>query len=67
MSAMSDAPRSRVYEAAPEPKRAARTTRTAVRSEPNDAAATEYRAAVELVRSGNQADAIVALRSQAND
>lgn len=63
MSAMSDAPRSRVYDAAPEPKRAARTTRTAVRSEPNGAAATEYRAAVELVRSGNQADAIVALRT----
>lgn len=64
MSAISDAPRSRVYDAAPEPKRAARTTRAAVRSEPvNDAAATDYRAAVELVRSGNQADAIVALRT----
>jgi tol-pal system protein YbgF len=63
MSAISDAPRSRVYDAAPEPKRAARTTHTAVRSESNDAAASEYRAAVELVRGGNQADAITALRT----
>jgi hypothetical protein len=41
MGAISDAPRSRVYDAAPEPKRAARTTHPAVRSEPNHAAATE--------------------------
>jgi tol-pal system protein YbgF len=63
MSAISDAPRARVYET-PEPKRAARTTHTMVRSEPaNDAASTDYRAAVELVRSGKQADAVVALRT----
>lgn len=61
---MSDTPRSRVYDAAPEPKRAARATHTTVRSEPaNDAAATDYRAAVELVKAGNQTEAIAALRA----
>lgn len=58
MSAVSEAPKPRAYGAS---KRAARTSVAPVRTD--DAASADYRAAVELVKAGKQADAVSALRT----
>jgi tol-pal system protein YbgF len=58
-AAVSDAPKPRAYGATT--SRAARTSPATVRSD--DAAAADYRAAVELVKAGKQADAVAALRT----